>query len=597
MTGFRYRLVAACVLVAAMALGTNAASAQQVDNALATKAYFALKRYCHNCHGIKFESPNLDILDRESLTKVRPNEPLYLAPGEPENSLIWRRMADGEMPPPKVKDRPSEDELQAIKAWIAAGAPFPQNIDGPRPFISDLEVVKRIRADLTELPSQDRPNQRYFSLAHLHNNSYVSEDDLRLYRAAFSKLINSISRRSTIITPRMIDAPPGKPFEGVIFRLDLLRDVGWNLDLWRKVMENYPYGLTWNDVDLQNAARDIETAVGEVIADGIPFVRVDWFVHQASRPPLYHDLLGLPKTAKELETNLGVDVERDFRENLLQRAGFAGSGVSKHNRLIDRHEGSTTQYYYKSYDFKKSFEKGVLFRFPLGPEFTGNQFNQFAFKQDGGEVIWSLPNGMQAYLIVDDKGNRIDVAPVEVVRDLTEISGSPQVVNGISCMGCHKAGTQPFKDSVRNGFAASGQARGKVDALYVRQDQMESLLDGDRARFLQALERACGPFLKLGDDKDRPIYEFPEPISKLTQRYEKDLGREEAARELGYPNIDDLNVRGNQKLQQLGLGPLAQGHPIPRAMWDTLDESSASIFQRTAEAQAVGSGRRAPRPN
>ena len=49
----------------------------------------------------------------------------------------------------------------------------------------------------------------------------------------------------------------------------------------------------------------------------IPSVHVDWFVAKASLPPLYHDLLSLPLTDRELETRLEVDVN----QNLLNAPG------------------------------------------------------------------------------------------------------------------------------------------------------------------------------------------------------------------------------------------------------------------------------------
>ena len=39
------------------------------------------------------------------------------------------------------------------------------------------------------------------------------------------------------------------------------------------------------------------------------------------------------------------------------------------------------------------------------------------FSQDGGEIIFNLPNGLQAYLIVDREGVRIDAAPISIVSE------------------------------------------------------------------------------------------------------------------------------------------------------------------------------------
>ena len=74
----------------------------------------------------------------------------------------------------------------------------------------------------------------------------------------------------------------------------------------------------------------------EMKAD-IPAVHADWFVAQASLPPLYHDLLSLPLTDRELETRLEVDVIRNITNApgvRVWRAGTNNSGVSNNNRVI-----------------------------------------------------------------------------------------------------------------------------------------------------------------------------------------------------------------------------------------------------------------------
>jgi serine/threonine-protein kinase len=576
------------------------AAGQEPDNELAKKAYGVLEKYCFKCHGNKYEVPGFNVLDREVLLQPRPNLPTYIVSGEPEKSFLWKRVrletpSVSRMPPEDVA-QPAPEEVALLKDWIAAGAPFPKEVDGPRPFVTEQQILQTILTHLRRLPVADRPHQRYFSLAHLHNNPYVTDYELRLYRAAFVKLVNSLTRISDPVYPELIDAPSDKPYEGLIFNLNL-RAVDWKLDVWRKVMENYPYGLEWRDPGLRELSGEIDRELGALVTDGIPFVRVDWFVAKASRPPLYHLLLDLPDTVEALEKNqLGVDSQRDFTENQLLRAGFAGSGVSKSNRLVDRHGRGTTKYYYRSYDFAKSFERAVLFRFPLGPNFQGNAFNQHAFEADGGEMIWQLPNGMQAYMITDKDGKRLDAAPVEIVRDLTETSGTPQVVNGISCLGCHRTGIHAYTDSVRDSFPLDGNPLDKVLALYPKNDALQRVIARDQKSFMDAQEQILGPYLQHGKFASTPVAEFPEPISKLVNWYDKDIGPEEAWSELGLDPQSRPNVRTSQPLLQLGLGVFARGNKIPRAMWDTLEESSASVFQRAAESVNHGTPKRAPKP-
>ena len=56
----------------------------------------------------------------------------------------------------------------------------------------------------------------------------------------------------------------------------------------------------------------------------------------------------------------------DIEKFLVKRAGFQKSGVSKHNRLIERH-AIPTGYFWTSYDFKGDRPEQSLFIHPLGP--------------------------------------------------------------------------------------------------------------------------------------------------------------------------------------------------------------------------------------
>ena len=112
----------------------------------------------------------------------------------------------------------------------------------------------------------------------------------------------------------------------------------------------------------------------------LPYVRADWFVAAASRPPLYHEVLQVPDTDRDLEKQLHIDVEENIRHERVCRAGFNGSGVSQNNRLIERHDSSFGAYW-KSYDFANSSGRQNLFEHPLGP------MGADAFDHSGGEII------------------------------------------------------------------------------------------------------------------------------------------------------------------------------------------------------------------
>src|SRR5262249_51431530 len=162
--------------------------------------------------------------------------------------------------------------------------------------------------------------------------------------------------------------------------------------------------------------------------------------------------------------------------NRLVRAGFLSSGVSRANRVVERHPARYGAYW-KSYDFQASTGPGNIQRFPLGPEFRANTFGRQAFQQAGGEIIFHLPNGLEGSLLSTNKDERITAAPIEMVRDGKEPAGTPEVFNGLSGMSCHQRGMiGGFRDMVRTAGGLQGEAAGKVYMLYRHPDVTDRLV-------------------------------------------------------------------------------------------------------------------------
>jgi serine/threonine-protein kinase len=212
-------------------------------------------------------------------------------------------------------------------------------------------------------------------------------------------------------------------------------------------------------------------------------------------------------------------------------------------------------------------------------------------------MFYQLKNGLQAYLLADAEGKRIDNGPIELVRDVDESSGTPRVVNGISCIGCHKEGIRPYSDSVRRYTGLSHQSRDKVDAIY-RDEDLQAELKADRADFVAALEQCMGPFLKVKEDENEKITAFPEPVSWAANQYTRDLDVRSVAAELSFftetpltPQRVEEDVRASRELQRRGLGPLGEGRKIARQLWDSMDESGISLFQAVISAKGLGSPR------
>lgn len=574
------------------------AQAQSDSGQLALEARKVLKTYCFKCHGAEFKVPRLNMLDLDLLVEKPADGDPYVLPGNPESSMIWQRMGQAEDMPPEEHPQPSDEEKAIVEKWIREGAAAAVEPDRKRIEVKDVLAAITAHLNAATVEGDSPADKRYFSIHHLHNNSSVSVADLRLYRAALSKALNSLSSKRSIVVPKAIDD------QETVFAIDL-NDYGWDVDRWKSAVKTYPYGVRWRSSDLNRVAGLINQQMGGALngADSVPYIRADWFIRTATRPPVYELLLELPNTLGDLEKKIGVDVQEDFRigSRALQRAGFSGSGVSRHNRLVDRHSGNkmSVDYYYKSYDFAKSSGRGAISLFPLGPKFEGDpfRFDSTAFEHDGGEVLWSLPNGLQGYMLGDAKGNRLpgDEAPIKIVRDVNEFAGTPVITNGISCIGCHKKGIIDYSDNIQNNLVFGGERGEKIQEIFIKDEQLRPLLQADRKLFTDALTKCISPFLKEGEDYGNGtpferIEDTPEPVTTVSRWYDRDLTSVDAAAELDM-ELNDFTgiVRNNNRIKQLGVAPLGLQLRVPRQLWDSLEETGVSVFQRLFTETGAGS--------
>jgi WD40 repeat protein len=526
-----------------LALVCNSADAQIPRIAL--QARQVLEKHCYKCHGKDgVATAGLNVLKWEQLTGTGG----FVTGKKPDDSLLYEYLASGSMPPEddeRVTQRPTETETAVIKEWIKAGAPsFQEKII--RPFISPEEVLVRIRTDLEAL---DGPAHtiRYFTLTHLYNAG-LRQDELITFRIGLSKLINSLSWHDTISVPQPIDD------EYTIYRIDL-RDYQWDersnsshVDVWDAIVLQNPYNIQSNS----DASRYITKQTGHPMS----YVRADWFVAAASRPPLYHDILEIPQSDIDLEERLGIDVADNIDKEKIARAGFTSSGVSNNNRLIERH---VTKYgsYWKSYDFAGNKGRQLLTEFPLGP---GDE-KEF-FKHDGGEIIFNLPNGLQAYMLVDADGQRIDKGPTTVVQDPNNIAREGgAVVNGISCMNCHQQGMIRKNDEIRPYalknpivFEDRPQALESIRNTYLTHDVLQAFYDQDASRHMQAAYKAGSPAI-TNPQTEKPQLVDGKPIIRLSTQFQNELDLNLAAAETGVSTVDFLvALEQHKKLaRQLGL--------------------------------------------
>lgn len=493
------------------ALGLLLASVSTAaDPALPHKAQELLKNHCYRCHG---KEGNIEgglnyVLDSQKLIARG-----KVLPGNAQQSPLYKRVAAGKMPPPGEGARLSPNELAVLKQWIDAGAISPTPVRPERTPITEAAVFALIRDDLDHLDRRARRFTRYLSL-HPQYNLNLSADELQTYRNALAKLLNSLSWHPRVTLPKPIDPA------GVVLRFDL-RDFLWDANLWNRLVADYPYAVVHDTAEARAAV------VGT--ASRVPCVRADWFLATASRAPLYYELLQIPGNAAELERQLRVDVALNIQQERIARAGFNGSGISRNNRILERHD-AVHGAYWRTYDFEavpqNLIERDLLlpdrrniFAYPLGPGGTEN-----TFQHAGGEIIFNLPNGLHAYMLVNADNNRLDKGPIAIVSDPRRPDRAVEA--GVSCMGCHITGILQKSDQIRahvekNTKAFTRADRDLIKALYPPEAKMKSLMDEDADRFQKAVTKTGNKISTT------------ELISTMTLRYEADVDLATVAAEFG----------------------------------------------------------------
>ena len=520
-----------------IAFGGSTTHAQQD---LAQQAYAVLQQNCLTCHGPAGAFRETLLLEHTALLETG-----AVVPGKPDASELYTRLLEQDpiKRMPLGQPRLSDAAILAIQRWIQAGAPDWNTSPNPNTsFITYDAMLTTIQRHIASLDPFDRPFARYFSLTHLYNAG-ESPDALNIYRMALSKLINSLSWRGDIINPHPIDAAK------TIFYVSLF-EYEWDAeDVWTQLEAVYPYRLEFN-AETRPVLHKKLTDLREEMDCEVPFMQVDWFLATASLPPLYHDILGLPDTDRELEDKLDVDVARNIAlapGRRVWRAGFNDSGPSKHNRVVERHRSGHGAYW-KSYDFAGSAGVRNIFTHPLG------------FQHDGGEVIFHLPNGLQGYYISDDLGNRIDAAPLSIVSN--EAASDKVVRNGLSCIGCHTEGMKTFTDTVRDVIEQTRNPsydRDHALRLYVLQEEMDALVSADMDIYKAALEATGNVFGGI-----------IEPVSYGAEAFQGALDASHAAAAIGMEEEIFLRkIRSESSLQRLGLTGLLSGENVKRDVWES----------------------------
>jgi len=539
------------------------------DNVLTNTNEEFFSKYCSSCHGSGGKEAAKKDFIWSNLNTLAADTTL-VTPGKPEKSDVFLSIVDGTMP--KHGERPTKEEVASLAQWIKDLKPqeqkaklvqvgaegeeeetgkeekAPEEIE-ERAFLEEEAIQKAILSDLVNVSEFDRKTTRYFSLTHLYNSAPAKATNEQVnasqnyYRLAVAKLINSVSYSPKLHTPTIVEGT-----NGTVIRINIA-DLKWDQHKWEEIENLYPYSV-------HGIKGDALSQIQHVTHSKAPIIKGDWFAFTASRAPLYNKLLHFPNTLTELEKQIGIDANRNIDRGDVVRAAFTQghSNVSDHNRLIERHDLPTGGYYWKSYDFGGSDGERSLLQHPFGPVGVHNLPDHAEpFVHDGGEVFFSLPNGLQAYYLADGKDKFIPSGPTDVVRDHTRPPGlGVEVVNAASCMSCHADGIVFKRDEMRafaeNSSSFTVNQLKFLKELYPGKETLRKYYKKDQKTFTEALlQLGIGRRLEDGRFENVSVlvegaHAPRELIGHLADQYQDVLNHQRVAAEFGH-TIDQFNRR------------------------------------------------------
>ena len=401
----------------------------------------------------------------------------------------------------------------------------------------ESEAVEAWR-DIEKVVPPDRPFVRYLTLQSIPNDGRR-----KTARAVARGWMNHLSLRRRIAYPT--------EQTGTLIRVDL-RDYGWDAADWEEFVATDPY-VSYTTVDQATLdALAYYTGASRAIA------RFDRFAARTSVEPLYSRFLNLPPDLAGLQKQFGVQKEAVQSLALIQRAAIpAGySEVALHNRLIDRYP-TITGYYYQTFDTKTNVaDQNVL-------------DNPFGIRFDGGEIIWSLPNGLQGYYLINAENKQVAEVPPDIARDSHTPYSNKSVTNARSCVACHSEGLKPLADVISKRIRERRVALDSYDkakAIELEElflSRLKESLDRDKRQYADALNAAC----------QMSPADFARKFITLVHQYDDvPIDAKTAAVELGVsedelPKV--LNVAAVAYPQVSGIltGPI-DGTPIGRDSWE-----------------------------
>jgi hypothetical protein len=395
----------------------------------------------------------------------------------------------------------------------------------------------------SQLAQKDRQNFPAAEWGYLYYLSTAAAPaELREPLARTAAFVVASASRAVVVERQL----PVRVGESDLYRIDL-RQLEWSWRDWQTVLARYPYSP----------------------GQKLPLVvRADWLVVEltdAFASDSYYRLLygerNIPKTRDDFLKFWQVEDDPAFRFGLIEgRSGVALAGI----RWIENRPTANRGYAWGTRDSAEIDANTDPLERPDG------SFRHQAEEWIVGIPKWSAagPRGtLQAYLLANGQGERQDRAPADIVADQTRFRGLPEIRTCGSCLQCHATGIKGPKENQLRGVIAAG-----VD-LYADRRTQEALerfhlADVEKEVLRNREDYAAGVQLVTGHSAEENAAAF----KRCIDWYERDVTREQAARELGVSPGELRLALGYASARNLPLGArlnaLAHDAPLPRSAWE-----------------------------
>lgn len=382
------------------------------------KVITIFRTYCLRCHGPQKAEGGIDRID----DLERLIDEGLVNPGDPESSLIWQSInPDNPVMPPENELALPIENAEVIKNWILNISATTKKLKNHSGLLTNEDLRKEIVRDL-----RVHPDRAYFTWLDEFNElrSTGAHSKIDSISSGIFQILNSMAWQANMVAPAFLDE------DRAIAIVDWNKFGRLNGDIYRTEI--------WSSVLEQCNS-----------ITGLPVADFRCTLELLNRDPqLYYEWLGLPSNESILLKVLRIDFTKQTAATLKKKKGSfppviataveASETFAPLPRLFTRFAISKDRYYWRSLEVKNAKKKNDSFyNYPF---FDGTPYSHLTYKYDFTETIFSLPNGLQAYMITDSKGNLIPISPGHENIGEGSVSVTPGLSSGFNCAGCHWSG-------------------------------------------------------------------------------------------------------------------------------------------------------------